>query len=92
MIIALSAALVILIAVLVILLIPKAPEDETPRYLSYVEYNALSGEDQEAYFNTFDNIEDFVAWYNAAKQEYESSVTQIEIGDDGAVDLEDLLG
>ena len=93
MIIALSAALSILIAVLVVvLLIFRSPETEKPTTLSYEEYNALSGEEQEAYFNTFDSIEDFVAWYNTAKQEYEASVTQIEIGGDGEVDLGDLIG
>ena len=49
--------------------------------LTYEQYNALSAEEQEEYFNSFDTIDDFFAWYNQAKQEYEDSQEYIEIGD-----------
>jgi hypothetical protein len=39
--------------------------------LTFEEYNNLSAEEQEEYFNSFENVEDFFAWYNKAKQEYE---------------------
>ena len=51
------------------------------RHLTYEQYNALSAEEQEEYFNSFDTIDDFFAWYNQAKQEYEDSQEYIEIGD-----------
>ena len=41
-----------------------------------------SGEEQEAYFNTFPSIELFFEWYNSARDEYEKNNPTIEIGDD----------
>ena len=62
---------------------------EAPRKpLTYEEYNSLSAKDQEAYFNSFASIEDFFAWYNLAKEEYESSQSRVEIGGDGDVDID----
>ena len=90
--IAITAAVIILIAtvaVTVILLLPSAPE--TPPKLTYEEYNALSGEEQEAYFNSYPDIESFFEWYNTAKKEYEDKLTQIEIDGDVTVDLGDLI-
>ena len=55
--------------------------------LTYEEYNALSAEEQEAYFNSFDTIEDFFAWYNKAKEEYEAKQDYIEVGEDGNLDI-----
>jgi flagellar basal body-associated protein FliL len=57
------------------------------REMTYEEYNALSAEEQEAYFNSFDTIEDFFAWYNKAKAEYEASQDYTEIGGDGNLDI-----
>ena len=43
--------------------------------------NSLSGEEQMKFFNTFDSMEEFVNWYNAAKAEYDRLHPDIEIGD-----------
>ena len=59
---------------------PVAPSYENQ--ITYEEYNSLSGEAQEAYFNTFPTIESFFEWYNAARAEYEKNNPAIEIGDD----------
>jgi hypothetical protein len=53
--------------------------------MTYVQYNALSGEDQMAFMNSFPSIPDFVDWYNKVKAEHEKN--EIEIGSDGKVDL-----
>ena len=53
--------------------------------LTFEEYNNLSAEEQEEYFNSFEDVEDFFAWYNKAKQEYEEEQERIEI--DGSADI-----
>lgn len=40
-------------------------------YLSFEEYSAMSESDQIAYYESFENPEDFFAWYNEAKAEYD---------------------
>lgn len=58
--------------------------DET--VTSYEWYHAMSGAEQKAFIESFDSIEDFFAWYNSAKAEYEALHPDVEIGD-GNVDL-----
>lgn len=57
------------------------------RNMTYEQYNALSAEEQEEYFNSFKSVEDFFAWYNKAKKEYEENQDYTEIGGDGNIDL-----
>ena len=57
------------------------------RNMTYEEYNALSAEEQEKYFNSFKTVEDFFAWYNKAKEEYEASQDYIEVGEDGNLNI-----
>jgi hypothetical protein len=47
----------------------------------------LSAEEQEEYFNSFKTVEDFFAWYNKAKAEYEASQDYTEIGGDGNLNI-----
>ena len=55
----------------------------------YEWYNSLSGDAQMAFFQEFESIEDFVAWYNAAKDEYDRLHPPIEVGS-GKIDLGEL--
>lgn len=55
-------------------------EHKSEQGLTYEQYNALSAEEQEEYFHSFDTVEEFFAWYNKAKQEYENNQDYIEIG------------
>ncbi len=64
---------------------PDAGEDK----VTYEEYNDMSPEEQVAFFNQFASMEDFVAWYNQAKAEYEEENGAIDVGD-GNIDLGDL--
>lgn len=57
------------------------------RNMTYEQYNALSAEEQEEYFNSFKSVEDFFAWYNKAKQEYEANQNYTEIGGDGNINI-----
>lgn len=38
--------------------------------MTYEKYNAMTGEQQYEFYQSFDTPEDFFAWYNAAKAEY----------------------
>ena len=71
------------------------PEDEGvdihPDEMTYEKYNAMSGEEQLAFFNSFASMEDFVAWYNAAKAKYDAEHPDIEVGD-GNIDIGDIVG
>ena len=55
-------------------------EHKSEQALTYEQYNALSAAEQEEYFNSFETVDDFFAWYNKAKQEYENNQNYIEIG------------
>ena len=73
------------------------PESETQaafELLTYAEYIALSGAEQQEYFNQFADIDAFFAWLNEAKEEWENSQSgsDIIIGGDETLDLGDLLG
>lgn len=59
--------------------------------LSYEEYNALSGEEQQEYFNRFSSVEAFFEWYNEAKAKYEEEQGRVEItGSD--INIGDIVG
>ena len=62
----------------------------TDGVLTYAEYIALSSAEQRAYYDSFATIEDFVAWFDAAKAEYNDDSDAIEIT--GPIDLEQLTG
>lgn len=54
-------------------------------------YNALSGDEQMAFMESFESVPAFFDWYNAAKAEYDALHPEIEVGDD-VIDLGDLVG
>lgn len=58
-----------------------------PTAEAYEAYQAMSGQAQMEFFEQFDDPMDFFAWLNAAKEAYEAAHPDIEIGDDGVVDL-----
>jgi hypothetical protein len=55
----------------------------------YSKY-CLSAEEQEEYFNSFENIDEFFKWYNQAKQAYEEEQERIEM--DGNTDIDINIG
>ena len=57
--------------------------------LTYEEFWAMSGKEQQAYYESFDSVDDFFAWYNAAKAEHEAAHPGIDAGD-GEIDLGEL--
>ena len=77
------AALILLVGIVVSLELILSSRHK----MTYEEYNALSAEEQEEYFNSFKTVEDFFAWYNKAKAEYEASQDYTEIGGDGNLNI-----
>lgn len=69
---------------------PTTPELDIST-MDYESYQALSGEDQQKFMDSFKNIEDFFGWYYAAKDEYEMNHPSIDVGD-GEVDMEEVTG
>lgn len=63
-----------------------APEKDE---LTFLEYHNLSADEQKAFINTFESIDDFVAWHTAAKKAYDDSLIEI---DDTPIDAGELFG
>ena len=62
---------------------PAIQEAQAPT--DYETYLAMSGEEQQAFVESFDSMEAFFAWFTAAKEEYESTHQDIEINGDEVI-------
>ena len=60
-----------------------APDDDV---LTYAEYLKFTAEEQMAYFESFENPQDFFDWFNKAKSEYDEENRGDNMGD-GNIDL-----
>ena len=58
--------------------------------MSYEKLQSMSAAEQQAYMNSFGSIDEFFAWYNAAKEEYDSSKDEIEVGN-GSINMGDII-
>ena len=56
----------------------------------YEKYLAMSGDEQQAFFESFGDPAAFFAWLNNARAEYEALYPGIEIGE-GEIDLNDYI-
>ena len=65
--------------------------DSATGEMTYEKYNAMSGNEQMEFFSTFASVEDFVDWYNSAKEKYEAEHPYIEI-ENGEIDLDAIFG
>ena len=65
----------------------RIPEGE----IDYETFVAMDPALQRAYMESFESMEAFFEWYNAAKEAYEQAHPSIDVGD-GVIDLEDLIG
>ncbi|MBQ7034257.1 MAG: hypothetical protein IJN34_00810 [Clostridia bacterium] len=59
--------------------------------LTYEEYMAMTPTEQKAYYDSYENFTDFVAWHNAAKAEYDAENESVEI-QDGEINISDIIG
>ena len=73
-------------------LIPNMPEVDVPEKdeVTYLEYYAMSAEEQASFINSFESYEAFFAWHKAAKEAYEND--RIEIDGSTPIDLDDVVG
>lgn len=58
---------------------------------AYSDYMNMSAAEQEAFINSFESVDAFMAWFNAAKDEHNANDNSIEIGS-GTIDLEEITG
>lgn len=65
----------------------QIPEGE----IDYEAFVAMDPALQRMYMESFESMDAFFAWYNAAKEAYEQAHPSIDVGD-GVIDLEDLVG
>lgn len=65
----------------------KKLEDTT-----WEEYQAMTAAEQYAFFQKFKTPEAFFAWQEKAKAKYDKNQKVIEAGEDGTIDLGDLVG
>ena len=76
---------------------PSPDEDETDDNTSdvqssdYEDFQKMTPAEQQAYMSSFDSIEAFFAWYEAAKAEHEAANPPIDVGD-GNIDLDEIIG
>ena len=59
--------------------------------IDYETFAAMSPTEQRVYMESFESMDAFFTWYNAAKEAYEKAHPSIDVGD-GVIDLEDLFG
>lgn len=58
--------------------------------LTYEEYMAMNPTEQKAYYDSYDNFMDFLAWHNAAKAKYDADNESIKI-QDGKIDISEIV-
>ena len=59
--------------------------------VTYEEYLAMTGAEQEAFYHSFDSSNDYFKWYKDAKKVYDNDGNNIVIGGDNSVNLGDIL-
>ena len=67
---------------------PEATEDDGE--MTYEKFMAMDAAGQQAFINSFPSMDAFFEWFNAAKEAYEASRNEVEIGD-GSFDIGDLI-
>lgn len=60
-----------------------------PAKVTYEEYLAMSPFEQQAHYEQFASLEDYIAWHNAALAEYEENQGSIEVT--GGIDIGDFM-
>ncbi len=76
---------------------PPTPTEPTlpdvyPYTVTYKEYLDMTEDAQIAFYKEFKNHDEFKKWRTAAKKEYDENKVEIEIGEDGVIDLDKITG
>jgi len=71
---------------------PPVTDDTTEQdgEMTYEKFMALTPTEQREYQESFNDIDAFFQWYNAAKEKYEKEHPSIEV--DGPIDMEQIAG
>jgi hypothetical protein len=69
---------------------PSIEDAEQDGKVTYEEYMAMDGYEQEKYMKSFASIEAFFNWFNAAKDKYEAENPSIEVGN-GPIDMNEII-
>ncbi len=69
------------------------PSDEPKpnKELTYAEYLKMTPAEQQAYYESYEDVMDFIAWYNAAKAKYDADKDTIQI-EGGKIDIGEIMG
>lgn len=68
----------------------KEPESSDDKTLDYQKFQAMSPSEQQATMESFESIEKFFDWYDAAKKEHEEANPPVDVGD-GNIDLDQII-
>jgi hypothetical protein len=60
--------------------------------MTYERFQAMTPAEQRAFQDSFEDLDAFFDWLDAAKEAYEKENPPIEIPDDGVIDPDDFLG
>lgn len=71
---------------------PSTDPTEEDKPMDYLTFQAMSGAEQRAFQESFESLDAFFEWYNDAKEAYEKANPPIEVGGNGVIDMEDLVG
>ena len=58
---------------------------------AYSDYMSMSAAQQQAFIESFESMDAFMAWFNQAKAEHNANDNSIEVGN-GTIDLEQITG
>lgn len=58
---------------------------------AYTDYMNMSAAQQQAFIESFESLDAFMAWFNQAKAEHNANDNSIEVGS-GTIDLEQITG
>lgn len=65
---------------------PTAPKPQT----EYEKFQNMNAQEQQDYMNSFGSVDDFFNWYNGAKEEYDASRDEIQVGGD-SINMGDII-
>lgn len=72
--------------------LPSTDPTEEDKPMDYLTFQSMSGAEQRAFQESFESLDAFFEWYNDAKEAYDKENPPIEVGGNGVIDMEDLVG
>lgn len=75
---------------------PTQPDEDeesgvlSPAEVTYEDYMAMTPEQQQAFYESFPSLQDYIDWFNAAKAAYDASKDDVVV-DGGNIDIGDYI-